>query len=474
MDLVIAVGGSGQHVALELSRLVYLGAMPKMELVVVDSDTDSKLAHQLQTMEGHVDSSRGLEHPLQGGSASFRSPYNQADAKKDAKGELSFQHLMVRDQLDDDIGEAFTALFSPEDAARDVQRGFYAMPVLGGTTFGAQGKDVIDKLREGASAANRAVYVVGSFVGGTGAGVIPAIVEQLASSGTWHGSFLLDWLQAAGGGSSSISQENMVTNSRHALQYFYDHLRPNLRATALVGPAMAEGGALLAAAAPDPSQGETTAIFPLLACFALVPYFDRSKKFNSSVFVYGHEPTKARGLLEEQWRLPDRQTLQTRLWTARRAALALDYYTGTTDEAKKNRANMASAFGVMASKDQIPAGLAKWINNFCDQAGLVTSRLGIKTRRQEDLVRMLLVELEHRAKTLNNLVIHFDKVFAPAGGIGQDVKADEVRRDPHSAIWNAWSSGEITPPNKGQGPESHVLYAQYLADELVKLVLAVV
>ena len=69
MDLVIAVGGGGQHIALALARLMRLGALSDAKAFVIDADSESRLAFRLRTL-GHTLSS-GTAHPPAGAETGF-------------------------------------------------------------------------------------------------------------------------------------------------------------------------------------------------------------------------------------------------------------------------------------------------------------------------------------------------------------------------------------------------------------------
>ena len=65
MDLVIAVGGGGQHIALSIARLLRIGALSgPVEAFVIDADSDSRLATKLRYFGNTVN--HGSPHPLSG------------------------------------------------------------------------------------------------------------------------------------------------------------------------------------------------------------------------------------------------------------------------------------------------------------------------------------------------------------------------------------------------------------------------
>jgi hypothetical protein len=47
MKLFIGVGGTGQHVALAIARMIRLGALPPMKAYIIDGDDNGALAREL-------------------------------------------------------------------------------------------------------------------------------------------------------------------------------------------------------------------------------------------------------------------------------------------------------------------------------------------------------------------------------------------------------------------------------------------
>jgi hypothetical protein len=84
----VSVGGSGQHVALALTRLTYMGAFNRdLKLIAIDPDNQTALPKLLEAPAGM----RGDRHPLQAsavfapfdvakvGTATFAKMFSDAD-----------------------------------------------------------------------------------------------------------------------------------------------------------------------------------------------------------------------------------------------------------------------------------------------------------------------------------------------------------------------------------------------------------
>ncbi len=69
-DLLIAVGGTGQHVALATSRLIRLRALPPMQAMIIDADSQGQLSQEMRTFGRtlKVDGvAEPMPHPMIGG-----------------------------------------------------------------------------------------------------------------------------------------------------------------------------------------------------------------------------------------------------------------------------------------------------------------------------------------------------------------------------------------------------------------------
>lgn len=427
MPLVIHVGGSGQHTGLMTSRLMLLGAMgPDWTCRVVDADDEQAgIAGALQTLDGYV--KPGYAHPMRGVDA-YIKPFNTA-ALAGGEDETSFRTLF---QMSEDARldrEVFEALFTPEQGALDIRQGFFAMPSLGAAAFAAQGEQAIKDLR--ASVGNeRQVFITGSFIGGTGAGVIPSAVQQLTKDSTadWFGVFLLNWLAPAA--DAVPSRDDMESNRRHGLEYFYTDVRPHLKGSVLLGPPPGGGGNLAKPAVPS-RRPETRSIYPLLASRAMYQLStDAMTNFGQSVFVWSHDEAQPDALLDKPWH--GQLSLRQRLHDAER----VEHWLGLYEDAGA-RDSLEKAFGIFGTKSAVPRGL-HGLNTYA-RAGQVKLR---------PFIDLVMNELKHRRAGLREAYLAFREVF---GTLGSD-PISEHYEDNVLAGLKAASTKEHTPDQRHGKP----------------------
>lgn len=233
-DLLLAVGGTGQHMALAISRLVFLGALPKMELAVVDADDGGELSKSLKTF-GNTVIAGYTEHPLINGSNIY-APFDKA-AKKDPK----FMDLFLTSQSSQKEKDIFEVCFEKESADLLVKDGMFGRPSVGVTIFVQNKKTKLQTVFQRAGAVgNNSIFVTGSFVGGTGAGLLHHLIEALHNSyGTSmriYGLIFLRWFRApTGTAEQTINDESLDRNMRYGMDYFFQKTRKFVQATLLLG-----------------------------------------------------------------------------------------------------------------------------------------------------------------------------------------------------------------------------------------------
>lgn len=225
---LVAVGGTGQHIALAITRLVALGALrDDIELIALDADTQTPLPRKLEHAGGIQ------PHPLKRGTVFPPFDLNRL-------GDRTFSQLF----LDPDHpreNALFEAMFSSGAGTIPVSKGMYGTPSVGATVFAdgwqsAQLQTLLRPLQQ----ANE-VFFAGSVVGGTGAGVIHKLVSVIRDSvgyrGPMFGLFFLPWFTVAAqaSGENDITQSRLLRNAQHGLRYFYEHTIPHLQASSLLG-----------------------------------------------------------------------------------------------------------------------------------------------------------------------------------------------------------------------------------------------
>lgn len=229
-NYLIAVGGTGQHIALAVADLVALAyeifdttdEFPSVHLILIDADqaaeTDQPSAWQearsrlsaLGLLTG--DSFECVPLPMSSQLAGTRRMYEFVNRLGATFGPNAADALLLHEQREVDI-----------------TTGFYAQPRVGAMMaewlFGevTRGEAVNPQLARifhlAGDPANR-IVVAGSGVGGTGAGFAPALVRRLSSA--TGGAQLMalmatEWFRLAGACSSRLSEAVQKSNANSAL-----------------------------------------------------------------------------------------------------------------------------------------------------------------------------------------------------------------------------------------------------------------
>lgn len=229
-NYLIAVGGTGQHVALAAADLMALAheiyavpdEFPAVHLILVDADQAADTAQASAWQEARLrldalgllsgDSFECVPLPVHSPLADTRRMYEFVNRLGASFGPNAAEALLLRDQRE-----------------VDVTTGFYAQPRVGAMMAEwlfaevTRGEAVNPKLARifalAGDPANR-IVVAGSGVGGTGAGFAPALVRRLSS--TAGGARLMalmatEWFRLAGACSSRLSEAVQKSNANSAL-----------------------------------------------------------------------------------------------------------------------------------------------------------------------------------------------------------------------------------------------------------------
>jgi hypothetical protein len=295
----ISVGGSGQHVALALTRLVYMGALENdIQLIAIDPDNKEPLSQALQSPAGMT----GTHHPLKNGQV-----FTPFDITK--YGEKNFAQMFV-DEHNPDERELFEGLFDADMDTIPVHKGMYGTPCVGATVFaeGAQGSSFGNQLAPVQNATE--VHVCGSVVGGTGAGITHKLIREIRAriqdTKPMFGIFMLPWFKVQAGGETkgAITQAIIQRNCTHGIKYFYEHTIPALTTSALVGyPENAQSQVLRPLSVGPSSMGhEQPHFLHLVSAFALSG-LNKAHTANRDVKAYylSHDLQKEDWLLTETW-----------------------------------------------------------------------------------------------------------------------------------------------------------------------------
>lgn len=268
--VILAIGGTGQHVALAASRLAFLGALPRMRLLTIDADDSGQLSKKLKSFGGTVnpDKPELAQHPLDDGERIF-PPFD--------RGKLAnprFEDLLLDGSSKTWERETFSLLFDEAAAGISVNDGMFGQPSIGATIFG-QNKDV--QLKEVFTAIGNASYVIitGSFIGGTGAGIVHQLVHAIHTkyqTVKMYGIFVLPWISiaaATGATTRTVDDYGLKRNMQYGLHYFYKTTRPLLKASILLGASDQPGSAFGRVQVGNDDDGELETPLMLVAAAAL-------------------------------------------------------------------------------------------------------------------------------------------------------------------------------------------------------------
>jgi hypothetical protein len=296
---LITVGGTGQHIALAAARLVRAQALVgDIQLLALDPDNETPLPRLLRAP---TPSMSGANHPLKNGTV--RAPF---DIEK--LGKKSFEELF----LDPDHPaeqELFQALFDEDEGGIPVHKGMYGTPCVGATVFGeGANNEALQNLLKPLATATQ-VFVCGSVVGGTGAGLMHKLVREIQRyyAGEMFGIFMLPWFDLeGGGGAGAINMAVINRNASHGTKYFYEHTLPLLTASLLIGsPGARTTPVLQRVKVGEGDMAEKPSYLHLVAARALVD-LPKAHTANRDVKAYGmiHSLKREDWLLDETWEGP--------------------------------------------------------------------------------------------------------------------------------------------------------------------------
>lgn len=349
-DVIVGVGGTGQHILLAALRLKELGALPpQIEAVAFDPDREGALSHRLLTANNTVRDPKS--HPL----ALHRviAPFDAT-----ALGEKGFSEVFV-DPDHDKERALFEGFFTEDEGRIPVQKGMFGTPAVGATVIstGIESKEIQDAIAS-LSKATR-IYLCGSVVGGTGAGITHKLAMHLkAAEKPIHAVFLTKWFDVPPGG--TVSPQTILRNQRHGVQYVFDHTLAHVDNAMIIGfPSAAKGSGVVQLGHAD--NVETPSYLMLVAGRAILELEQQHRlQAGTKAWGFAHDDRQDEWLLDTKW-WGDR-TLRYRyhVATALENLLALIV---------QNEANIASVcrpgfLGTMfRSPDSITKGLYTSIQN---------------------------------------------------------------------------------------------------------------
>jgi hypothetical protein len=292
---LIAVGGSGQHIALAITRLVYMGALKNdIQLIGIDPDNKEPLSRTLLAPANMA----GARHPLKQGQV--HAPFDVSKHKP------TFAPMFV-DEHNLDERELFEAMFHKDMDDIPVHKGMYGTPCVGATVFaeGAQNSSFSNILAPVQNATE--VHVCGSVVGGTGAGITHKLIKEIRTRYVepkpLFGVFMLPWfkVQSSGDSKSQITNALIQRNATHGIKYFFEHTIPSLTNSALIGfPENAQSQALNPLTVSSGEMGQERPHFLHLASsYALSKLRGVTTADRGGAYYVSHP------LQEEDWLLSD-------------------------------------------------------------------------------------------------------------------------------------------------------------------------
>lgn len=323
MALLLAVGGTGQHIALAAARLVYLQALKPLDVVVIDADRSDKneITKALTTFAGTSDT---------GSAFPFLSLDVVPPLSKQCTAAGHFWEIFAPKPPPQTWSEPlFEAFFDPQAAGVTIQHGMYGHPAVGATVFADASGDTLKDILSRTSAAE-AVFVAGSFIGGTGAGIMHELLRELASRGcaskTWLVA-LLQWLKPAAnsGDAVQLSETSMKTNMQFGCTFLSEASRAHVQGACLLGiPSQPE-----AAVAPAVVEKDKNKEYPHLlhaaACWFVhtAAAVGVTTRWEHQVVTLLHDPERPAWLKQQEW--AEGRTLEFRVQQADFREAVLDH-----------------------------------------------------------------------------------------------------------------------------------------------------
>jgi hypothetical protein len=323
-----------------------------MELAVVDADDSGELSTALKTFGGTVNE-RYTKHPLENGDKIY-PPFD-----KTARTDPKFHELFPgSDQLERDI---FEVCFEEESANIPVKDGMFGRPSVGATIF-AQNKDtqlnpVFQRARQAGT-----IFIAGSLVGGTGAGIIHQLVRALHSRDKRiYGLIFLRWFQVRPGVvQQTIDDDSLDRNMRYGLDYFFRDTRPLLKASLLIGapdhPPDRVGPIDLEAGRTE----EKRHYFHLMAAYGILklPQIAVTEQTDGSVYASAFDYIEQ--MYEKEWQG------RPLSWYVNRAAFVKEIldYVGSEERFGKEILKTFGLFGLFGNPENVGRGLHETIARY--------------------------------------------------------------------------------------------------------------
>lgn len=358
-DLLIALGGTGQHVALAVARLAFLGALPRVKLETIDAEDTTDLPMSLRTF-GHTVLKGYSEHPLGEGAEHITPPFVTS------KENPLFVSLFV-DKAASSENKLFELCYEEALANTLVKEGMYGRPSVGAAIFMQNRDGLLKHVFTSAQQADR-IFITGSMVGGTGAGIIHQLIKSLTEHEQIKtkpilGLVFLNWLSLPSEG--TVDSYTLGRNMRFGLKYFADYTRKWLHASMVIGLPDGYSGGDKRLNPATPGQGDNSEqphYFHLLAAYGIrrLPDIMTKQQERGSVFAAKYDPAKPLAIYEESW--GERENPQQLSWFVNRGLFVKEVlaYSSSAKFAKE----LSDAFGLLGKKDNVGRGLYDAISRY--------------------------------------------------------------------------------------------------------------
>lgn len=312
MDLMICVGGGGQHLALAVARLVRLGVWNNVPLVlVIDAEETSRLAlrlkHFAEPEENLGSNAIRAIHPLPDPSTMFHPPLATGTAEKTFRASFlgAPEGAVSSGGLAEE--ELFDLFYSEKADTVDISVGMAAQPSVGSTVFAEMGIKPLSPVLEGAMQKAERIIVCGSFIGGTGAGVTHQLVKFLKDSPkrggkSLYGGFLLPWLTLPEGtGTSAANDVTLVNSAKHGIQAYLRETSRWLAKSVIVGTPDR-----MTRTPASPANDETASFYPLACVYGLMKMMEDTTsahqgKAGENILTVTSPSDNFGWLLSEKW-----------------------------------------------------------------------------------------------------------------------------------------------------------------------------
>lgn len=397
---IVAVGGSGQHAALAIARLRWIGAFPQASAVVIDADRTSAMSTSLMKM-GPADLSAS-QHPLTGADQIL------APVDLGSSGKTEFGAYLLDGAHEPGQKDVFELLFSAKQASVPIANGMYGNPAVGGTVFAASKGLKID------AAAGEPVVVIGSFVGGTGSGIMHELLEAAPAAAHRFGVFYLPWFRPkeGGGGGHDVSKDTHHRNMLHGVDHLLAHTRKALKGAVLLGlPETASAGVFKQPVPGDSVTQELPHLIHVAAAYASMKLPEKAVihaagAAGGTIYGLGYDPGQERGfLLNEPWH--DGRSLLSRMERSREILARLNHILSEKFTGECQKWAQMKVFG--GGGQTIPEAFKKTI------LAHIQGKPGKEEQRREDLRSQVWSNFE-TIRTLHQYTLEYlehEQVFGP-------------------------------------------------------------